>query len=815
MQFYILLICTILIGKVQAQTTFSAEKTYSPYFFVKTDDKSADVLPLKKTSTQVKISGVIASVEIRQTYSNTGMNPLEALYIFPASTRAAVHHMEMKIGDRVLEAQVQEKKQARQTYEKAKAVGKSTSLLEQKRPNIFQMNVAGIMPNETVEIILKYSELLIPENGIYEFVYPTVVAPRYSEKAQTISQEWVANPYSRTGELPSYVYDIRAEIQGGMPVHQIKCTSHKVDIKTENGIEIIQLSPDEKYGGNRDFILHYRLTDKSLSTGILLHEAPNEENYFMCMIQPPTSPTPSEIPPREYVFVLDVSGSMNGFPMQTARTLLRNLISKLRPTDRFNVLFFEGINRMFAPESVLANKKNIDLALDHIERHDGWGSTNLLPVLQTALNFKETQNYSRTFIVVTDGFITLEKEAFDLIHNNLNKANLFALGIGKSINRYLIEGMARAGQGVPFIVTKPEEANQKAEELRHCIQNPILTNIDMHFEGLQAYDVQPKKLPDVMANRPVLVFGKYKGNPTGTLTLRGLSGKKTTTLQINFAETKTTQNEAVKLLWARNKIAQLDDYGLLTNNLSKQATQNEVAQLGIKYNLLSSQTSFVAVDNQTQQKAKNITVHQALPMPEGLNNNIIGQNLSALPSEPPGNRRSGTTRSTAPIRIQLPTEISPILGNKVYLSWSTKDNLRFTGFQVNVLDMSDELLFQTQTSKTEIELNLYQGKLIDNDYFIFQIIPLNETGTPILNIEADSKMLQRAEEEDITKLRSTLNQILGDKQGTPDGVLEKALFFEKNGYISDAMRIFRQLIAISSDEKYQVAFQKFLKRNQF
>ncbi|MDP2046482.1 MAG: VIT domain-containing protein, partial [Deltaproteobacteria bacterium] len=156
----------------------AADKTLAPYFVVLSDDPKVDALPLKSTRADVKIAGVVAEVKITQVYRNTGQKTLEAIYVFPMSTRAAVHAMRMTIGERVVDAKIMERQKARETYDAAKKEGKTASLLEQQRPNVFQMNLANILPNDEIKVELKYMELLIPEDHIYEFVYPTVAGPR-------------------------------------------------------------------------------------------------------------------------------------------------------------------------------------------------------------------------------------------------------------------------------------------------------------------------------------------------------------------------------------------------------------------------------------------------------------------------------------------------------------------------------------------------------------------------------------------------------------------------------------------------------------
>jgi len=172
-----------LAGAQEAGGEDSADRTLSPYFFVH-GDGATEQLPLKATDVKVSIAGVIADVKVTQRYRNDGSTPIEAEYVFPGSTRAAVHALTMTIGERRVVAQIREKKQARIEYDAAKSAGKSAALLEQHRPNVFKMSVANIMPGDVVDVELEYTELVVPTNSIYEFVYPTVVGPRYVSKAE-------------------------------------------------------------------------------------------------------------------------------------------------------------------------------------------------------------------------------------------------------------------------------------------------------------------------------------------------------------------------------------------------------------------------------------------------------------------------------------------------------------------------------------------------------------------------------------------------------------------------------------------------------
>lgn len=603
------------------------DKTLSPYFFVKSDDPSVDQLPLKSTSANVEISGVIADVTVTQVYKNEGKKALEAIYVFPASTKAAVYGMKMTIGERIIVAQIQKRDEARATYEQAKKEGKSASLLEQQRPNVFQMNVANILPGDEIKTELRYTELITPTEGTYEFVYPTVVGPRYSNQPSAgapPSEKWVQNPYLHSGEIPPYAFDINVRLSAGVPIQEMSCTSHKTDIQyADPASASVQLSANEKSGGNRDFILKYRLTGDKIQSGLLLYEG-DKEKFFLLMVQPPKRLNPSAIPPREYIFIVDVSGSMHGFPLEISKGLLRDLIGKLRSTDIFNVLLFAGGSEIMAEQSLPASPENVRRAIELIDKQRGGGGTELLPALKRALNLSRREGISRTVVIATDGYVSVETEAFDLIKKELGHANFFTFGIGSSVNRYLIEGMARAGAGEPFVVTKPEEAPAKAEKFRQTIQSPLLTQIRLDFGGFQAYDAEPSQgIPDVFAERPVIVHGKWRGNPTGAITLKGVGGDKPYTHTIQAAEVKPLKtHSALRYLWARSRIAELSDYNRLQPDDQR---IKQITQLGLDYNLLTAYTSFVAVDSEVRRKDGDVTtVKQPLPLPEGVSDFAVG-----------------------------------------------------------------------------------------------------------------------------------------------------------------------------------------------
>ena len=629
-------IFSLLLGTTAySQPRESEDRTLSPYFFLKSDDPEVDQLPLRSTSAVVNISGVIADVLVTQIYKNEGKRPLEAIYVFPASTRAAVYGMKMTLGERVITAKINKREDARREYEQARQQGKSASLLEQQRPNVFQMNVANILPGDEIKVELNYTELLVPTDRVYEFVYPTVVGPRYSNhptETASPSEQWVENPYLHQGKPPSDTFDITASLAAGLPIRDIESPSHKVAI-TYSGpaVATIRLDKSEELDGNRDYILRYRLDGDRIQSGLLLYEG-ERENFFLLMMQPPKRVMKEQIPGREYIFIVDVSGSMHGFPLDISKKLLKNLIGNLRPTDKFNVLLFSGGSSVMSEQSVHATSENMQRAVNFIERQQGGGGTELLAAFKRALGLVQSEGYSRTIVIATDGYVTVEEEVFDLIRKHLGDSNVFAFGIGASVNRHIIEGMARVGMGEPFILTKPEEAPTRAERFRVLIQSPVLTHLKINYGGFTVYDVEPLSVPDVLAERPVILFGKWRGHPRGKIVVSGLSGNGPYTDVVRVASTKPMKtNAALRYLWARHRIALLSDYNKLHSNDER---IEQVTDLGLAYNLLTAYTSFVAVDTEIRNTTGDVsTVKQPLPLPQGVSDYAVGgMKLSQTPA---------------------------------------------------------------------------------------------------------------------------------------------------------------------------------------
>ncbi|GAB6142025.1 VIT domain-containing protein [Methylosoma difficile] len=632
---YRIILLMIGCGLAALLTTAQAEpgcddcsQSQAPRLWIPDGDPALDQLPLKSSHADVRINGPIAQVTITQHYQNAGKRPINARYVFPGSTRAAVHGLTMKIGERAVTAKIKEKEEAKQLFEQAKTAGKRTALLQQQRPNVFMMDTANLMPGDDIELKLTYSELLVPEQGVYQFVYPTVVGPRYGSDPLQIATDaaWLGNPYAANdsgGGNPATVQtSINVALDSPIAIKDLMSSQHKIQTDWHDAKSVeIALEASESNAGNRDFILRFRLQDDRIMSGLMTYHQ-GGENYFLAMAQPPARVKAEHIMRREYLFVLDVSGSMDGFPLDTAKALMQELLGGLKAHESFNILYFAGDARMLSPTPLAATPDNIRRAFAETSSYQGGGGTELVNALETAYAMPKTAEMARSVVVVTDGYISAERDAYDLIAKHLNTTNLFAFGIGSSVNRYLIESMAQAGAGEPFIVTGQHDVPEVGARFRRYVEAPLLTNIRLQGNSVELYDMEPGEIPVMLAERPIVVFGKYHGEgDSAGLTLTGTAADGAYRVDMPLREAShENRAELLPILWARHRLMRLSDWA----GNKVEANRAAIIELGLKYSLLSQYTSFVAVDDIVANRSANAkNVQQPLPLPQGVSTQAL------------------------------------------------------------------------------------------------------------------------------------------------------------------------------------------------
>ena len=591
------IVCLPSIAIANDPLAADIDRIGAPHFVVPGVDQRLDPLPLREVAVHADVSGVVANVTVTQLWENTGATPIDATYVFPLSTRAAVHALEMRVGGRRIVATIKEKEVARADFEEARRVGQRAALLEQRRPNMFTTEVANIQPGDVVEVELAYVELLRPTDGVYSLVIPRVVGPRYvspTEAFPDVPWSVMASP-DDPAEPTLHAWPVSVSLAGGVPIQWAGSSTHPVTTDDTGGdleIELADATPDT----TRDFVLDYALGGDALAAGVLVEpDADGDGGHFLALVEPPERIEPALVPARDYVFIVDTSGSMEGWPLAAAKTLVGKLVDGLDAKDRVNILAFSGGNERLAPASLPATAANKARARAFIGARESSGGTELLGALTDALDTPPTPGLARTFVLVTDGYVTVEAQAIDLVRQRAGDATVFAVGIGDGVNRHLIEVVAHAGQGEAYVAQTEAEASELVERVFEDARAPILTDVAFRFEGLDAYDVEPRAVPTLYASRPLLVTGRYRGEAGGALIVTGRSGRGQWFAQTPIpAGAAAERHPAVPLLWARERIARLSDFAGAYDAPDHEA---EVTGLGLAYHLVTAHTSFVVVDD--------------------------------------------------------------------------------------------------------------------------------------------------------------------------------------------------------------------------
>ncbi|MDC0948711.1 VIT domain-containing protein [Gammaproteobacteria bacterium] len=611
----------LLVGTLLAATSYTVasgdeDRVAAPHFLDEGGSPSESLI-LSGTEVKARVDGTFARVSVEQIYHNRSSTPVNARYVFPGSTRSAVDGMSIRVGNHIARAEIKEKEAAVRIFSEARDQGKQAGLLQAHRPNVFSMDVANIRPGEKAIVNFSYSERLEAEAGFYRFIYPTVVGPRYD--ALSPPEQWNVNPYltgaEEVGEAtPSFAFDI--ELISPIPLQDLQSPSH--DITTQwlaKGHARLALKASEKRADNRDVVVRYRLQGAAMISGVL-NQRTDEGNYFLLMAEPPQRTTAALRVARDYTFVIDTSGSMNGFPLDTARHLFDQLLAGMRPDDRFNLLTFAGDSRWLSSTPIEATAANQKRAEDFLAEQRGGGGTELLSALKRAMKgVAPNSDRSHNLVILTDGYVTADNEAIALIRDQLGSANVFTFGIGRSVNRHLIEQLARAGRGEAFVALSPGEARSVGKRFVEYIDSPLLTGLTLHGEDVELLDVMPGALPDVLARRAVHAIGRYR--ITGSQPRLILKGHRADGVyRREFPLTHTMQSEAnLPLLWARDAIENLS----LDRTLSDKQRRAQTVALGLRHTLLTDYTAFVAVlDKAIVDPTRSRLAQQSLPLPEGV-----------------------------------------------------------------------------------------------------------------------------------------------------------------------------------------------------
>ncbi len=582
--------------------------------------KEVGACPLKHTSVKADASGFLARVTVTQEFENNFAQPIEAVYAFPLPNNAAVDNLTMLVGTRTVRGKIMRREEARKTYETAKTEGKTASLLDQERPNIFTQSVANILPNEKITVIISYVETLKYEDGAYEFVFPMTVAPRYvPNSVKTGDAQKISPPIAKT--RAGHDISIEVNLNAGVPVEEIRSRSHELQTVNLSATSASIKLKNETEIPNRDFVLRYDVSGKRIEDAVLTHRDARG-GFFTMILQPPDRFITEDVTPKEIVFVLDTSGSMSGFPIEKAKEAMRLSLENLYPNDTFNLITFAGDTSILFDEPVPATQANLERAKAFLESRSGAGGTEMMTAIKAALEPSDANDHIRIVCFMTDGEVGNDLEIISEVQKHKN-ARVFSFGIGSSVNRFLLDKIAEEGRGEAEYVSLEDDGSKAAKRFYERVRTPLLTDVSIDWNGLPVADVYPNRISDLFSAKPVVVFGRYTKGASGTIKLKGKVGGQDLVREIvvTFPETES-RNDVLATLWARTRIDDLmkQDYKGVQDGNTKPEVQNTITNIGLEYRLLTQFTSFVAVEEIIKtQGGQPIKVEVPVELPQGMN----------------------------------------------------------------------------------------------------------------------------------------------------------------------------------------------------
>lgn len=633
--------------------------------FVQTQNKrSEQVFPLKQTQVKAKIAGNISRVEVVQQFENPFPEALEAVYVFPLPDEAAVDDMEIKIGSRTIKADIKRRDEALEIYEKARQQGRTTGLLEQQRDNIFTQSLANIKPGEKIEVTIRYTESIKFVGGDYEFVFPMVVGPRYIS-GNLNDADRINPPVVPPGTRSGHDIGVSVEIDTGIPIGDIRSTSHQITTNRSGNIVSVQLANSDTIP-NKDLILRYRVAGENTQATVLT-QSDKRGGHFAAYLIPALNYKSHEIVPKDVVFLMDTSGSQQGEPLVKSQELMRRFIQGLNPNDTFTIIDFSNTTKTLSATPLVNTSANRKIAINYIDNLEANGGSELLTGLQTVINFPTpATGRLRSIVLITDGFIGGENEVLGFVQQNLKPGNrLYSFGVGGSVNRFLIDRLAEVGRGTSQVIRQDEPSAFAAEKFFRQINNPVLTDIQISWEGIgEKPEIYPIAPPDLFASQPLVLFGRKGDRTSGKLRIRGTQASGKTyeqILPVNFAQAVSTRqresnpatiantdfgNSVIAQLWARSRIKDLMNQ--MFSSQTKSLVES-VTNTALNYRLLSEYTAFVAVSEEVRLEPDGTRRRVQVPveLPQGVSYEGVFESEDVEPTRG-GTRSFPQTRGVPP-----------------------------------------------------------------------------------------------------------------------------------------------------------------------
>ena len=612
---HIIVLAVLVLFLSFVQTVTAAEPDYTSVkqgtlFYRAAHDGQYRVAPVLDTDVDMRVTGYINRAHLTQSFHNGSDDWVEGIYVFPLPENAAVDHMRIRIGARVIEGQIKEKQQARKTYDQAKRAGKRASLVEQERPNLFTTSVANIGPHEAVEVEIEYQQTLVYDQGQFRLRLPLAITPRYIPgDAIEANPEQASTPGSGSAQPTTQVPDadritplvvadqkinpvsVHIELDAGFPVSQIKSSYHPVSLYDHGeGRYTINLA-EGQVPSDHDFELVWEPEAGQAPQTALFSERVGDDMYYLGMVLPPQADTSdTQTLAREVIYVIDTSGSMGGVSIRQARNALLLALKRLHSDDYFNVIQFNSVTSQLFDSPKPANQLDLALATNYVQSLEAGGGTEMMRAMQAALASGEDSARLRQVIFLTDGAVGNEDALFDYIHQHLGNSRLFTVGIGSAPNSHFMTKAAQFGRGTYTYINQVSEVEAKMQDLFAKLESPVMRDLSLQHTA-DGFEVSPAHLPDLYLGEPLL-FSARSHSDNGELILSGLRQNQPWQTRLYLQQAKP--GNGIAQVWARDRIAGLLDS--VHDGADVEQVRKQVITLALQHHMVSKYTSLVAVD---------------------------------------------------------------------------------------------------------------------------------------------------------------------------------------------------------------------------
>jgi Ca-activated chloride channel homolog len=578
---------------------------------------AAGLLPLKALEIEADIVGLAAETTLRQTFVNAFPEPLEAVYIFPLPPSAAVTQFTLTAQGHRVEGTLMERTAAHAAYREALRDGHRAALAEEDRQDVFTISVGNLPPGEAITVALQLVSRLPCEDGEVTFRFPLVVAPRYIPGRPLPGEPMGGGTAADTDAVPDasritppvllpgfpnpVQLSLRVDLDpGDFPISDFRASLHSVLEEQDGAVRRIRLQPGERL--DRDFILRFRIGAEEIRTALQLSPDPAspDEGTFLLTLVPPEG-RPQAAKPRTIAFVLDRSGSMAGWKIVAARRALARMVDMLRPDDRFTVLAFDDVVEtppgVGGPHPLPATERHRARAVDFLCGLQARGGTVMRPALDAALAALGTDpDHDRLLVLITDGQIGNDAELLHRLHDHLAGVQVFVIGVDQAPNAGFLERLARATGGRCELVEAAERLEHVLDGLHQRLHTPLLTALRLAPQQLTLIPetVAPARLPICSAATPLVIAGRYRGQPRGGLTITATDG--TGRPWTRTVTATVAPNTALATTWARAHLLDLED-ALDAGLGDRTGLTQHIIETSLRFHVLCRFTAYVAVDH--------------------------------------------------------------------------------------------------------------------------------------------------------------------------------------------------------------------------